>query len=416
MKVAIHRLSTTAWADLLETLVGFGASYALFGDRILIYGPDANWEEIKRLAEAAGLTLQEYAFPVDADNLYLVIQTGALFEQAHPDVPIILNASRYLAVNLDPHQVAGLDETRCGYKIQRLEPNVIVFDIRTPPPDPPATVPWIEALVKQLSGSKLKQGVEHLVRFPTRYSTTRHYSEAAGWATEQLEAMGYNTVIDPISILGSRSRNVVASKARKGSGKQGIILIVAHLDSINKDNPMWLAPGADDNASGSVGLLEIARVMKNHHGANELRFVLFGGEEDGLYGSDQYVKLLCSSNELERVKAVVCMDMIATMNCKKLTVLLEGADISQSMIDGLTSAAFTYSPSLTVTTSTCHYGSDHMPFIWASRPAVLTIEGNGAEPNQNIHTANDNLSYINYELMLAILRMNTAFLAECVGP
>jgi hypothetical protein len=109
------------------------------------------------------------------------------------------------------------------------------------------------------------------------------------------------------------------------------------------------------------------------------------------------------------------MDMIATVNGDRLTVLFEGHEISAEMIEGLSRAAFTYSPNLTVTSSMLHQSSDHLPFIWAGRPAVLTVEGNGTKPNDNIHTANDTLNHINYDLMMAILRMNTAFIAESIA-
>jgi Zn-dependent M28 family amino/carboxypeptidase len=63
-----------------------------------------------------------------------------------------------------------------------------------------------------------------------------------------------------------------------GQEARGVVLVVAHLDSINiAGGPSANAPGADDNGSGSVGVLEIARALKNHTGTEDLRFILFGG-------------------------------------------------------------------------------------------------------------------------------------------
>ena len=61
--------------------------------------------------------------------------------------------------------------------------------------------------------------------------------------------------------------------------------------------PSAAAPGADDNGSGSAGLLELARVLSSRQWGHDLRFILFGGEEEGLHGSRQYVAALPPAND-----------------------------------------------------------------------------------------------------------------------
>jgi Zn-dependent M28 family amino/carboxypeptidase len=109
----------------------------------------------------------------------------------------------------------------------------------------------------------------------------------------------------------------------------------------------------------------------------------------------------------------VNMDMIGALNTPAPTVLLEGAPLSQAVLDGLAAAAATYT-GLAVQTSLHPERSDHVPFIDNEMAAVLTIEGaDGA--NDEIHTARDTLEHVNFDLALEILRMNTAFVAETVG-
>jgi Zn-dependent M28 family amino/carboxypeptidase len=192
-----------------------------------------------------------------------------------------------------------------------------------------------------------------------------------------------------------------------------VVLLTAHLDSINiQGGPLAPAPGADDNASGSAGLLEIARVLATHDSEHDLRFILFGGEEEGLFGSQQYVASLPAS-ERDRVRAVVNMDMIGTMNTSTPSVMLEGAPVSQHVINGLAEAAATYTH-LAVETSLHPFASDHVPFIDAGLPAVLTIEGVDST-NSHIHSIHDTLEHISYDLALEILRMNIAFAANEIG-
>ena len=119
------------------------------------------------------------------------------------------------------------------------------------------------------------------------------------------------------------------------AGRHEVVLITAHLDSINlQGGPTAPAPGADDNGSGSAGLLEIARAFADHRSEHDLRFILFRGEEECLFGSQQYVAKL-SASEKRRIRAVVNMDMIGSLNTSTRSVMLEGAPLSQQVMNGL---------------------------------------------------------------------------------
>jgi Zn-dependent M28 family amino/carboxypeptidase len=189
-------------------------------------------------------------------------------------------------------------------------------------------------------------------------------------------------------------------------------MVTAHLDSINQEGTAASqAPGADDDGSGSAGVIEIARALKDKTGVHDLVFILFGGEEQGLFGSKHFVRSL-SADERSKVRAVVNMDMIGTLNTPVPTVLLEGRALSQAMLDGLAAAAATYT-TLAVETSVNAANSDHVSFLDKGIPAVLTIEG-ADSTNDEIHTARDTLDRVNFDLALEILRMNTAFVAEAI--
>ncbi|HID49086.1 MAG TPA: M28 family peptidase, partial [Chromatiales bacterium] len=110
---------------------------------------------------------------------------------------------------------------------------------------------------------------------------------------------------------------------------------------------------------------------------------------------------------------VLNMDMIGSLNTPSPTVLLEGAELSQWMIDGLAGAAATYT-TLEIQTSLNPFASDHVPFLDASIPAVLTIEG-ADSANDAIHTGNDTIDRIDMAFAMEILRMNLGFVATEAG-
>lgn len=270
-------------------------------------------------------------------------------------------------------------------------------------------ISWIQEMVDQISRSRFEMFLRHLVSYPTRLSTSPYFIEAATWSQSQLEAMGYDTRIENIGIGSETTHNVIADKKGLFRDKRNLIIVSAHLDSVNHEGgPHEKAPGADDNGSGCAGLLEIAHVFRKLQTEHDLRFILFGGEEQGLFGSKQYINNL-SEEEKSRIKAVINMDMIGSLNTSIPTVLLEGAPISQSIINRLKEVASIYTQ-LEVETSLNPFDSDHVPFIQANIPAVLTIEG-ADSANHSEHTSDDTLDRINYELALEILRMNVAFIA-----
>jgi Zn-dependent M28 family amino/carboxypeptidase len=190
-----------------------------------------------------------------------------------------------------------------------------------------------------------------------------------------------------------------------------LVLVTAHLDSINIQGPAGTAPGADDNASGSAGVLAIGAALAGGSTRHDLRLILFGGEEQGLFGSRHYVSGL-AGEERARISAVINMDMIACKNTGTATVLLEGAPVSQGMIDSLADIAQA-NTSLAVQTSLEPFNSDHVSFIDLGIPAVLTIEGTDSA-NDRVHTDRDTLETLDISLAMEILRMNTMFVAQAL--
>lgn len=108
--------------------------------------------------------------------------------------------------------------------------------------------------------------------------------------------------------------------------KNEAIVIGAHYDHLGKGGMGSLAAnskeihhGADDNASGTAALIELARIFaKEKKNKRTLIFIAFGGEEEGLLGSRFYVNNPVFP--LEKTIAMINMDMIGRLNENKLTV------------------------------------------------------------------------------------------------
>jgi hypothetical protein len=112
-----------------------------------------------------------------------------------------------------------------------------------------------------------------------------------------------------LSVLGVEDPNrldwnVIADS--KGGDPHHVLVVDAHLDAI-------YGAGMLDNASGSATILDIAQMMKNVHPLNKVRFIWFGGEELGLFGSIHYINSL-SPSELSDTRYDLDADVTATPN------------------------------------------------------------------------------------------------------
>jgi len=423
MKLAKAKLQTADETARLAPLEELGGRYVKFGTDVLVYADEAEYDGVAERAGQEGLPLNELGSVDSREDMHVVRQMGAVFQMQHPDVEILHDKGRYLLVKLSPERAAELSAREDShfspdFFIEPLEDNQTIFDERVPGADRAARVPWVQELVDAVSESGFEANLKDLVEsFPTRFSPSGHFDEAVAQARGQLDAMGYATTVEPFAFgANETSQNLIADKPGRGAGTRQLVVVCAHMDSINiQGGPEGPAPGADDNGSGFMGLLEMARVLKDHAAVHDLRFLLTGAEErhPGLNGSREYVDGLPPA-ERQRIKCVVNMDMIATVNgTPSPTVLLEGAPVSRGVIEDLAEAAATYT-SLTVQTSEQAAASDHVPFIRANVPAVLTIEGTDSA-NHHVHTTNDTLVFIDSGLAAEILRMNVAAVATAAG-
>ena len=171
----------------------------------------------------------------------------------------------------------------------------------------------------------------------------------------------------------TQSQNVVA---RPPSGECRLVL-GGHYDSVPA------GPGANDNASGTAVVIEIARAMAADGAFDETCFVLFGAEETGLIGSNHYVQSL-SADELPRLKAMLNFDMLGVGDGWPLDGTAGIVDIAAQGADRL---AIAHSDESGLPAGG---GSDHASFIQAGVPAMIF----NCFCDPNYHTAGDRLEFV----------------------
>lgn len=172
----------------------------------------------------------------------------------------------------------------------------------------------IEEVLNEISADSVRYFIQSLQNFGTRHWDNGNRKEVALWIKNQFIKFGIASArLDSFEFRGTWQYNVVAEIAGS-SGSGEAIVIGAHHDSITNDqfsNGDAPAPGADDNASGTSAVLEIARsIMRaGYHPEKSLVFQTYAAEEMGLHGSKY---LAAKARETgERIKLMINHDMIS---------------------------------------------------------------------------------------------------------
>jgi aminopeptidase YwaD len=193
--------------------------------------------------------------------------------------------------------------------------------------------------------------------------------------------------------------------------KNEIIVIGAHYDHLGRGGEGSLAPregdihhGADDNASGVAGMLELARIFSANRASikRTLVFIAFSGEEEGLLGSNFYVNHPLVP--LDKTVAMINMDMIGRMKEGKL--MIGGVGTAEQWRDSINfinnpkiqiSRGRSPQPSPTIFSLTLNedgYGpSDHSSFYAKQVPVLFFFTGT----HDDYHKPSDTADKINYQ-------------------
>jgi len=171
----------------------------------------------------------------------------------------------------------------------------------------------LQRLIRQVSDSTITAYLRRLEAFRSRYSFSDSIVPARQWLFKKFQEFGYRDVrFDPFPWLNTTQQNVVVTKPGT-HGTPRVIIIGGHYDSVVYDggNAAVYAPGVDDNASGTVGTLEIARLLAGEEVETTLLFIAFAGEEQGLGGSWHFAEN--AFNQGMAIDLMLNMDMIANV-------------------------------------------------------------------------------------------------------
>ncbi len=295
-----------------------------------------------------------------------------------------------------------------------------------------------QRLLDAISADSLRSYVASLAGFETRHSMSDTVAAAKGigaarrWLRQKLQSFSqasggrlqvyYDDFTTTICGATTTQRNVVARLPGTASPERQI-LVSGHYDSRTTDrcDGQGFAPGANDDASGTAGVLELARVLSRHQFKATILFIAFTGEEQGLFGSRHYAAT--ARQRGDNIIAMTTNDIIGNIRGGSGTI--DSAGVRCFSDDPMNSPhrqlarylklqAEAYVPNFAVRLILARdrpgRGSDHFSFYEQGYTAVRLIE-----PEDNLdqqHSPNDLIRFMSFSYHRKVVQVNAAFVAS----
>lgn len=273
-------------------------------------------------------------------------------------------------------------------------------------------------LLAQMQASHIGATIVDLSAFTNRYYKTTGGVNASNWLAQRWRtlAQGRSDVTVEQFNHPSWAQKSVILTIRGGDNAREVVVMGAHLDSINKNgtSEATLAPGADDDASGVASLTEILRVLMNanYKPRRTLKLMAYAAEEVGLRGSQEIARSYAGWGV--NVVGVLQLDMTNYQGSPNdIFIFTDYTDEGQN--DFIKRLIQTYLPTLKIGTDRCGYAcSDHASWTAQGFAASMPFEASFGQSNPHIHTVNDTFanSGNQAEHSLKFARMGLAYAVE----
>ena len=246
----------------------------------------------------------------------------------------------------------------------------------------------------------------------SRFDTASGNAIAALYISQKLQSYG---LIPEFQDFSPRGRNVYALQTGVDHPGQ-MYIICAHYDDMPRGP---VAPGADDNASGTAAVIEAARILTKYQTSYSILYALWDREEQGLLGSAAYSNLASALGD--SILGVINLDMIAWDSNDDMIMDIHTSSTGNSLelSDTVRFVNTTYNIGLTpVVKNPGSTASDHASF-WANNYGAILLIESFADFNLYYHKTSDLLSAFNNTFFYKMSKLaigTLAILADVQSP
>ncbi len=252
-----------------------------------------------------------------------------------------------------------------------------------------------------VSGQRALEHVRELVRFGGRVPGSPSHSRAQRYIIRQLRRASADE-IEEVDFVAQTPRGKVRMKniiAKFAGQSQEMVVLAGHYDTVARENFI----GANDGGSSTALLLELAHVLGRRKNSLTVWVVFFDGEEafqrftstDGFYGSRHQASAWKKDGTLDRIKAVIVVDMIGDKNLN----LRRERNSTAWLVDLVWQIARASGYGIHFLDQTTVIEDDHVPFVQAGVPAVDLIDLDYGPGNRYWHTPDDTVDKLSAQSM-----------------
>lgn len=276
----------------------------------------------------------------------------------------------------------------------------------------------VKTLLKQMNPQFLWTRLETLSNsYPDRYSRSENGVNVAHEIKAEIEALAkkYNRNDVSVYLVSTGSYIQPSVVAKLGSSEEPGVVIGAHMDTLAA-NVLGNKPGADDDGSGSVTVLEVAHTLlaSEMHFKKPIYLIWYAAEEVGLIGS-QYVVADFKKKNIP-VAAVMQMDMTGYAYQNDPTMWLMDDYVNKDLTAFLETLINTYVKQ-PVKHSACGYAcSDHATWYKNGFASAIPFESSMNTDNPYIHTSKDTIEKLSLSHMTDYASLAIAFAVELAEP
>jgi len=270
----------------------------------------------------------------------------------------------------------------------------------------------LDTLLNLLSITEYRSNLVHFTSYSTRYYTTATSVESALWLESKYKS--YAGSRTDITVRQFRHTwlqpSVIARIEGTGPNKNEVVIVGGHIDSISNGAT---APGADDDASGSLAVLEVFRVLaqSGFKPSRSIEFHGYAAEEVGLRGS-QDIATSYAANKVV-VASMMQLDMIGYYKPGTRPVVALTSDFTSPQLTAFVKLLVEAYCDLPAGVNTCGYGcSDHASWNKAGFLACLPAEAAMANTNPNIHKITDTIANMDLNHAKEFLKVAVAYAVE----
>lgn len=273
------------------------------------------------------------------------------------------------------------------------------------------------ATLAQLQPQTMWNNLAVLSSSKDRYANSDLGVKAAEWIKTQVETIAKQTGHTDVTTYFVATGNEYKQPSlvvKLGTSNEPGIVIGGHMDTLSSKQEN--KPGADDDGSGSVTVLETARTLmaSGMHFKKPIYFIWYSAEEMGLVGSG-YVVADFKAKHIP-VSAALQMDMTGYEYHNDPSMWLITDHVNGDLTTFTHTLIDTY-VKRPVKLSTCGYAcSDHASWDSAGIPAAFPFEARMGDDDPDIHTARDTMEKLSLDHMTDYLKLATAFAVELAEP